>query len=94
MGYRAAARLERALIANRVAHDVKVYPQASHGFLNNHPPADMTPLTVLLSRLSGTRYHEPSAPGSPPPHRRLLRCAPEGMTPTTRRSAVAVPIPC
>jgi carboxymethylenebutenolidase len=61
MGYRAAARLERALAANGVAHDIKVYPEASHGFLNDHPPADMTPLTVLLSRLSGTRYHEPSA---------------------------------
>ena len=61
MGYRAAARLERALIANRVAHDIKVYPEAGHGFLNDHPPADMAPLTVLLSRLSGTRYHEPSA---------------------------------
>jgi carboxymethylenebutenolidase len=61
MGYRAAARLERALIANRVAHDIKVYPDAGHGFLNNHPPEDMTPLTVVLSRLSGTRYHEPSA---------------------------------
>ncbi|HET7518608.1 MAG TPA: hypothetical protein VFN05_13105 [Actinomycetes bacterium] len=38
-----------------------MYPEASHGFLNDHPPEDMTPLTVLLSKLSGTRYHEPSA---------------------------------
>jgi carboxymethylenebutenolidase len=49
------------LAANGVEHDIKVYPEASHGFLNDHPPEDMTPLTVLLSRLSGTRYHEPSA---------------------------------
>ena len=42
-------------------HDIKVYPEASHGFLNHHPPEDMTLLTVLLSKLSGTRYHEPSA---------------------------------
>lgn len=61
MGYRAAARLEQALTTNGIDHDLKVYPEASHGFLNDHPPADMTPLTVLLSRLSGTRYHEPSA---------------------------------
>ena len=61
MGYKAAARLERALTANRVDHDVKVYPEASHGFLNDHPPGDMTLLTVLLSKLSGTRYHDPSA---------------------------------
>jgi hypothetical protein len=31
MGYRAAGRLERALTVNRVDHDIKVYPEASHG---------------------------------------------------------------
>jgi carboxymethylenebutenolidase len=61
MGYKAAVRLERALTANGVPHDIKVYPEASHGFLNDHPPEDLTLLTVLLSRISGTRYHEPSA---------------------------------
>jgi carboxymethylenebutenolidase len=61
MGYRAAGRLERPLTVNGVDHDIKVYPDAGHGFLNDHPPEDMTPLTVLLSRLSGTRYHESSA---------------------------------
>ena len=61
MGYKAAAPLERALAANRVDHDIKVYPKASHGFLNDHPPGDMTPLTMLLSKLSGTRYHESAA---------------------------------
>ena len=61
MGYRAGARLERMLTAAGVDHDIKVYPEAGHGFLNDHPPEDMTPLTVVLSRLSGTRYDEPSA---------------------------------
>jgi carboxymethylenebutenolidase len=61
LGYRAAGRLERALTANGVPHDIKVYPEASHGFLSDHPPEDMTPLTVVLSTISGTRYHEPSA---------------------------------
>lgn len=61
MGYRAAGRLERALAANGVGHDIKVYPEASHGFLNNHPPDDQTPLLMVLNRISGTRYHEPSA---------------------------------
>ena len=42
-------------------HDLKVYPEASQGFLNDHPPQDMPPLTVLLTKLSGTRYHDPSA---------------------------------
>jgi carboxymethylenebutenolidase len=61
MGYRAAGQLERALTTNGVPHDIKVYPEASHGFLNDHPPGDMTTLTVLLSKISGTRYHEQSA---------------------------------
>ena len=50
-----------AAAPNGVDHDIKVYPEASHGFLNDHPPEDMTLLTVVLSKLSGTRYHEPSA---------------------------------
>jgi carboxymethylenebutenolidase len=32
----AAMRLEQALTANGVEHDVKEYPQAGHSFLNNH----------------------------------------------------------
>jgi carboxymethylenebutenolidase len=61
MGYRAAARLERALVANQVAHDIRVYPEASHGFLNDHQPVDRTPLLMVLDLVSGTRFHEPSA---------------------------------
>ncbi len=61
MGYRAAGRLERALTATGVDHDIKVYPEASHGFLNDHPAADRTALLMVLNVLSGTRYHEPSA---------------------------------
>jgi carboxymethylenebutenolidase len=71
MGYRAAGRLERALAANGVDHDIKVYPEASHGFLNNHPPADRTPLLVVLDSLSGTRFHEPSAQDA---RRRIVAC--------------------
>jgi carboxymethylenebutenolidase len=80
MGYKAAARLERALTANGVPHDIKVYPEASHGFLNDHPPADQTPLLVLLNRISGTRLPRAVSPGRPPPHRRVLRQAPEVVT--------------
>ena len=42
-------------------HDIKVYPDAGHGFINHHDPADITPLLVILNKVSGTRYHEPSA---------------------------------
>ena len=68
MGRSAAARLERALTALGVDHDIKVYPDASHGFINDHDPADMTPLLMILTKVSGTRYHEPSARDA---HRRI-----------------------
>ena len=60
MGRSAAYRLERVLTSLGVDHDVKVYPDAGHGFMNDHDPLDMTPLLVVLSKVSGTRYHEPS----------------------------------
>jgi carboxymethylenebutenolidase len=61
LGRRAAVRLERALTSIALDHDVKVYPDAGHGFMNDHDPADQTTLLVVLARLSGTRFHEPSA---------------------------------
>jgi len=52
----AADRLDRALTANGVEHDVKEYPGAGHMFLNDHRDP--------LSRMMGIihiKYHEPSA---------------------------------
>ena len=60
MGRSAALRLEAALGVLGVDHDVKIYPQAAHGFMNDHDPADLTPLLVVLAKVSGTRYHESS----------------------------------
>ena len=68
MGASAAARLERALTNLGVDHDIKVYPDASHGFINDHDPADMTLLLTLLNKVSATRYHEPAATDA---HRRI-----------------------
>src|SRR5271166_4266625 len=68
MGRSAAPRLERALTALDVDHDVKVYPAASHGFINDHDRADATPLLLFLTKISGTRYHEESAQDA---HRRI-----------------------
>ena len=68
MGASAAARLERALTTLGIDHDIKVYRDAAHGFINDHNPADMTLLLVVLSKLSRTRYHEPSASDA---HRRI-----------------------
>jgi carboxymethylenebutenolidase len=58
MGRSAAVRMESSLAALGVDHDVKIYEGVGHGFMNNHDSADMTPLLVLLARISGTRYDE------------------------------------
>ena len=61
----AAGKLERALTAAGVAHDVKEYADAGHMFLNNHDPADLSKPTLMLmqvfARLSGSQYHDSSA---------------------------------
>jgi carboxymethylenebutenolidase len=61
---RAAPRLERALSAVGVDHDVKVYPGAGHGFLNDHEGAhDHVPaLMGVMGKIMGVGgYHEASA---------------------------------
>jgi carboxymethylenebutenolidase len=57
----AAERLERVLTAVGVDHDIKEYPGAGHGFLNDHDPSDVPVLFAVMGRLSGTAFHEPSA---------------------------------
>jgi carboxymethylenebutenolidase len=57
----APARLERALRANGVDNDVKVYADAGHSFLNDHDPAEISTLFKVMMKLSGTRLHEASA---------------------------------
>ena len=59
----AARRLERALSAAGVDHDVKEYPEAGHAFMNDHEGAgdDVPALFVLSAKLIVGAYHEPSA---------------------------------
>lgn len=60
----AADRLEGALSAAGVPHDVKEYPEARHGFLNDHHGAgDKEPLMfrVMGKLAAGPGYHEASA---------------------------------
>jgi carboxymethylenebutenolidase len=53
----AAARLERALEANGVDHDVVEYPDAGHSFMNDH----RTALFAVTTKLMGGGYHERTA---------------------------------
>ncbi len=55
-----AARLEHALELNGVPHDVKEYPSAGHGFLNQHDGAPGVSVAVL-GRLLGQGYNEDAA---------------------------------
>lgn len=48
----AAARLERALTAAGVPHDVKEYPDAAHGFMNRHDNL----MWRLMERIGGAGY--------------------------------------
>lgn len=60
LGRSAGVRLEQVLTDLGVAHDVKIYPGVGHGFMNDHDPADLTPLLRLLAKVSGTRYDAPA----------------------------------
>jgi carboxymethylenebutenolidase len=59
-----AVKLDQALAALGVDHDIKEYPDAGHSFLNDHQTAgDRTPLVFVVMGLfsSPSRYHDPSA---------------------------------
>ena len=56
-----AERLETILTANNVPHDVKEYPEAGHGFMDNHVKAELPWLFVVLAPLLGAGYNEPAA---------------------------------
>jgi carboxymethylenebutenolidase len=55
------AQLRRALERNGVEHEIKVYPDAGHAFINDHDPEDVPRAIELLARVTHSEYHEPSA---------------------------------
>jgi carboxymethylenebutenolidase len=57
----AGPELESALTAAGVEHEVDVYPQAGHGFLNDHGPGEVPFLFALMAPLTRNGYHRPSA---------------------------------
>lgn len=63
-------------------HDIKIYPGAGHGFLNQHGPLELSFGDTLLAKLAAAGYHEPSAQDA---RRRILaffrqHLSPEGET--------------
>ena len=54
-------RLQDILIVHEIANDVKVYPDAGHGFMNDHESSEVPLWANVAGRLTSTEYHEPSA---------------------------------
>lgn len=62
-------RLKRALVANGIDSEVRLYDEAGHSFLNDHDPGDVPVVFRLLLKLGDMGYHEPSAADA---HRRIV----------------------
>jgi carboxymethylenebutenolidase len=56
-----AERLEKILTASGVPHDVKEYPEAGHGFMEDHVKSELPWLFVKLAPLMGAGYNEAAA---------------------------------
>jgi carboxymethylenebutenolidase len=54
-------RLEPMLAAAGIDHDIKRYPDAGHGFMNDHTPAELSVVDRVIARLVAAGYHEPSS---------------------------------
>jgi carboxymethylenebutenolidase len=52
--------LEPALTTAGIDHDIKVYADAGHGFLNDHGPDELSRFDKVLAKLVAAGYHEPS----------------------------------
>ncbi len=56
-----AAKLEASLTAVGVPHDVKEYPGAPHGFLNDHVPSEVPAVMRVATRILGAHHDEEAA---------------------------------
>ena len=61
---KAPGRLEHALTAAGVDHDIKTYPGAGHAFMNDHAPNEMPRWALVAGGFANATYHEPSAADS------------------------------
>jgi carboxymethylenebutenolidase len=54
-------RLGAVLKAEGIEHDLKLYPDAGHGFLNDHDPAELPFWVRAVAKLAAAEYDEASA---------------------------------
>ena len=55
-------RLESMLTAAGVEHDIKVYPDAGHGFLNDHDPAELPVWVKAIAKLAAAELSRAVGP--------------------------------
>jgi carboxymethylenebutenolidase len=58
---KAPETLRRVLDSRGVAHDIKVYPDAGHSFMNDHDPREVPAWALVAGKLSRSTYGEHSA---------------------------------
>ncbi|HEX6207037.1 MAG TPA: dienelactone hydrolase family protein [Actinomycetota bacterium] len=58
---KAPGQLERALTELGIEHDIKVYPEAGHAFLNDPARGEMPLWAKVAGSFANAGYHEPSA---------------------------------
>jgi len=54
-------RIEKIVTAANINHDIKRYPDAGHGFMNDHHPSELTVADKVIAKLVAARYDEPSS---------------------------------
>ena len=54
-------QLESLLSAHGIPHDIKTYPDAGHGFLNDHPRDEVPVWARVAGRWANTDFNEPAA---------------------------------
>lgn len=55
------ARLREALTAHGIDHDIAVYEEAGHSFINDHDESEVPKWAIVMGKLSNSEYHETSA---------------------------------
>ena len=75
-----AKRLERVLTAAGVDHDIKEYPGAGHGFLNDHDPSDIAGPVRGDGKAVGNGVSRTLGARRPPAHRGILHQLPQTLT--------------
>lgn len=54
-------RLRQVVEAHGIAHDIKVYDDAGHAFINDHDEREVPRWALVMGKLSASDHHEPSA---------------------------------